>query len=151
MSAKEKTYLLSDEAAMRSLGAKLAQSLQHKPALIFIFGDLGAGKTTLVQGFMKELVPQENFVQSPTYAYLQIYRGEILIYHFDLYRIEQPEAVYELGLQEFLDDASTIRLVEWPQRLNGLMIQPDIGIHISQFGAGRKVLIKYFSPFPVIP
>ena len=149
MITEEKLTLVNAHQTQQ-LGVRLARQLHRRTALIFLCGELGAGKTTLVQGMIKELTFSEAiFVPSPTYAYMREYRGHVPIYHFDLYRMENSESFFELGLAEQLTDQSALRLVEWPERLGEA--EPDLHIELVYASHGRDAVIKYFSPFPIIP
>lgn len=110
------------------LATKLAQALATTPTLIFLRGDVGAGKTTFAQGFIGELIDNSS-VLSPTYSYMQVYPHQPPIYHFDLYRIDDEAALAELGLIDHLEDEQALRLVEWPER--GLHTSPSVDIHLS--------------------
>lgn len=119
------------------LGQQVARSLV-KPSLIYLHGELGAGKTTLAQGFINELLGKTK-VLSPTYAYVQSYSPK-KIHHFDLYRIDDAEAISELGLDIMLEDETAIRLVEWPKNLGHFYQKPDI--HIYLLKDPRRAIIK---------
>ncbi|MCP9840517.1 tRNA (adenosine(37)-N6)-threonylcarbamoyltransferase complex ATPase subunit type 1 TsaE [Synechococcus sp. J7-Johnson] len=115
---------LSDAAATRQLGRELAALLLSKgPRLLLLKGDLGAGKTCLVQGLAQGLGITEP-ITSPTFALAQHYRGQHAgrgtdLVHLDLYRLEQPVAAEELFAQEEEEalDLGAVLAVEWPQRL----------------------------------
>lgn len=132
---------LKNPAQTKKLGRDIAVKVSDRPALIFIEGDLGAGKTTLIQGFIETLITSQAAL-SPTYAYLHIYEYKLPIYHFDLYRISEISEIYELGLWEFIENDQAIRLIEWPQRLNAF-VGPDININISSQGEARSALVRY--------
>ena len=111
---------------MLALGARLAPHLRACDVLL-LSGGLGAGKTTFSRGLIKALSGADE-VPSPTYTLLQTYEGEDFpIYHFDLYRIDNPQDVWELGIEEALDEG--LSLIEWPQRLGD--IAPDGALHIN--------------------
>ncbi|NPA49342.1 MAG: tRNA (adenosine(37)-N6)-threonylcarbamoyltransferase complex ATPase subunit type 1 TsaE [Thermodesulfobacteria bacterium] len=98
----------------REFAAQLARKLQVGD-VVLLFGDLGAGKTTFVQGLARGLgVPEECYVQSPTFALINEYPGSVPLFHVDLYRLE-PEDVYDLGLEELLERG--ILVIEWSERL----------------------------------
>ncbi len=98
----------------RKLACQLAQRLSPG-TVILLFGDLGAGKTTFVQGLAKGLgVPEDYYVSSPTFALINEYPGRLPLYHVDLYRLE-PEDVEELGLPELAERG--IMVVEWAEKL----------------------------------
>lgn len=144
----QEEIVLHSAEETRRLGHKLARALRDRGALVFISGDLGAGKTTLVQGMIQELLAQPINVQSPTFAYLHTYAHEPAIHHFDLYRLEDDhEALFDLGLMDAINDEHALRLIEWPERLGTMAPKPDITIDIVRCGPHRKAAIKYFIPF----
>jgi tRNA threonylcarbamoyladenosine biosynthesis protein TsaE len=114
----------------RKLGAELAQRCKSSPTLILLYGELGAGKTTFVQGFIKSL-GVEQAINSPTYSYVNQYESSLQIFHFDLYRIESADELEALGLWELLLDSHAIRLVEWPERAVGLEKYAHIIINLE--------------------
>lgn len=105
--------MLKDEAATAALGARIAQGL--KPGdTVALSGALGAGKTTLARGILRALGVEER-VPSPTFTLVQAYETPALtLFHFDLYRIETPAELSELGLDDALDEGAA--LIEWPER-----------------------------------
>jgi tRNA threonylcarbamoyladenosine biosynthesis protein TsaE len=105
--------LLPDEAATERLGRALAAQLRAGDA-VALFGTLGAGKTTLARGVLRGLGFAGD-VASPTFPIVQTYETQPPLWHVDLYRIEQPEELAELGLDEARLDAAM--LIEWPERL----------------------------------
>ena len=106
--------------------------------MIFLQGDLGAGKTTFARGFLRGYGFQDA-VKSPTYTLVEPYEFKYCsIYHFDLYRLSSPEEVAHLGVEEYFTD-QTICLVEWPERGRGWLPLPDLTITLSGSGAGREV------------
>lgn len=127
---------LADEAATLSLGARLS----GLGGLIFLYGELGAGKTTFVRGFLQALGHQ-GAVKSPTYTLIEPYElaGRRLL-HMDLYRLQSPLELEELGVREELDGHSTL-LVEWPQRADGLLGTPDIELYLQYSGDARQARI----------
>ena len=104
---------LPDEAATERLGRALAAQLRAGDA-VALFGTLGAGKTTLARGVLRGLGFAGD-VASPTFPIVQTYETQPPLWHVDLYRIEQPEELAELGLDEARLDAAM--LIEWPERL----------------------------------
>jgi len=112
---------LVDLEATEQLAAKLAAVL--KPGdVIALDGPLGIGKTAFARGLIRHLVGAETEVPSPTFNLVFTYDvDDGPLWHFDLFRIEQPEDVYELGIEEAFADG--ISLIEWPERLGGLLPQ----------------------------
>jgi tRNA threonylcarbamoyladenosine biosynthesis protein TsaE len=128
---------LADEAATLCFARTLLEILGPR-SLVFLRGQLGAGKTTLVRGILRAL-GHEGAVKSPTYALLEPYEiGDTTIYHFDLYRIGASEELDFIGMDELLD-AEAIKFVEWPERGSGRLPNPDVDIHLSLEGEGRRV------------
>ena len=104
--------MLADEAATRAAGAMLAGALRAGD-VVTLAGDLGAGKTTLVRGLLEEL-GHEGEVPSPSFAIVQPYEElELPVWHADLYRIDDPAELAELGLDSL---AGSVLLLEWPER-----------------------------------
>ncbi len=120
---------LGDEDATARLGAKLAR-LSRPGDLVLLSGGLGAGKTALARALIQTLRPGEE-VPSPTFTLAQTYEGGTgegcEIVHYDLYRVESPDEVWELGWAESI---GRLILVEWPERLHGLGL-PDDRLEVS--------------------
>ena len=116
-----KTVFLADEAATQQLGRTLAGSLQPGDALC-LTGPLGAGKSTLARALIRALTTPDEEVPSPTFTLVQFYETAAFpLAHFDLYRLSDPDEVYEIGLDEALDGG--VALIEWPQRLEGRSLE----------------------------
>lgn len=136
---------LPDADATARLGATLAASLEAGDALC-LFGALGAGKSTLARGLIRALTSPDEEVPSPTFTLVQTYQaGDLVLAHFDLYRVEDPSEIYELGLDEALDDG--IALIEWPERLEGRLPPNRLDIHIVATGQGRAVTLTPYGSF----
>ncbi len=116
--------------ALTTHGAAIAHALRA-PALVTLSGDLGAGKTTLVQAICKALGVTEA-VTSPTFALIHEHAtASARVVHCDLYRLESPSDVASLGLDDMLADPSVILLVEWPDRAGALLPEPTVAITLS--------------------
>lgn len=130
---------LTDAAATEALGARLAQSLV--PAIVYLQGDLGTGKTTLTRGLLRGL-GHEGRVRSPTYTLVEPYRfAGGVIYHLDLYRLADPEELEWLGLRDMLAEHALL-LVEWPERGAGVLPPADLIITLEYSGSGRRVTLE---------
>jgi len=124
-----------DEAAMLAMGERLAGAC-HDPVVLYLYGPLGAGKTTLVRGFMRGL-GYAAAVKSPTYTLIEPYEiGARRAYHLDLYRVRDPAELEYLGLRE-LQDGNAVLLVEWPERGKGYLPPADMEITIDYAAAGE--------------
>lgn len=136
MSALAGDHWLANEAATLTLGAQLATL--PCPQVVYLYGDLGAGKTTLVRGTLRAL-GYEGAVRSPTYTLLERYElGGKVIVHFDLYRLADPEELHALGLRELLEEAAML-FFEWPERGEGLLPPATLTLRFDLEGEGRRV------------
>ena len=131
---------LADETATLLLGEQLAQVL-HPGLIIFLRGDLGAGKTTFARGILREL-GYKGKVKSPTYNLIELYKiSKLYLYHFDFYRFEEPTEWEDAGFREYFN-ADSICLVEWPEKADGLLPQADLTFHFHLSDPGRNVEIS---------
>jgi tRNA threonylcarbamoyladenosine biosynthesis protein TsaE len=133
---------LADESATLALGARLAQALLAAGrGVVFLHGDLGAGKTTLARGLLRA-AGVGGTLRSPTYTLMEPYTaaGQAFL-HLDLYRLADPAEVEQLGLRDYPVE-STVWLVEWPQRGAGFLPQADLHVHLAPRGEGRVAALK---------
>ncbi|MBI3525661.1 MAG: tRNA (adenosine(37)-N6)-threonylcarbamoyltransferase complex ATPase subunit type 1 TsaE [Betaproteobacteria bacterium] len=141
------TLFLPDEAATLALGAALAQALVRESAqglIIFLEGDLGAGKTTLVRGLLRAL-GYAGTVKSPTYTLVELYAVSGLnLYHFDFYRFDQAEEFLDAGLDEYFQGAGNC-LVEWPEKAGVYLPPADLHLRLSVAADGRRAGLRYGS------
>ncbi|NID05366.1 tRNA (adenosine(37)-N6)-threonylcarbamoyltransferase complex ATPase subunit type 1 TsaE [Luteibacter jiangsuensis] len=136
--------ILPDEAATIALGQRLAERLQGG-LVVYLHGDLGAGKTTFARAFLRALGVGER-VKSPTYSLIEGYELEgRRAYHLDLYRIADPGELEWLGLDS-LAEPGAIVLVEWPERGTGALPPVDLEIRFRHDGSGRVVSFEPRSP-----
>jgi tRNA threonylcarbamoyladenosine biosynthesis protein TsaE len=133
---------LPDEAATLAAGAALGAAL--RPGMVvWLQGDLGAGKTTMVRALLRSLGHQGP-VKSPTYSLVEVYViSSLYLYHFDFYRFESPEEFLDAGMDEyFRDDAAC--LVEWPERAQGCVPPPDLCLVLRYAGTGRQLEVTAY-------
>lgn len=133
------SYFLPSAEETLLFGAQFAQSIQPN-TIIALKGDLGAGKTTFVQGLLKGLKIND-IAQSPTFTLLQTYQGPLPLYHFDLYRISSTEEFLRLGFDEFLASGG-VAAIEWAERIESL-IPPDATLVELSYASpsGRTALV----------
>lgn len=131
--------------AMRELGERLAQSLDCGDVLL-LHGDLGAGKTTLVQGLARGL-RIEGPIHSPTFGIVSEHEGvgkggPLMLYHLDLYRVDDVEELESFGYDEYLDPRNGVSAIEWPERAGDWLPDRFILVTIEHAGAdARRVTI----------
>lgn len=141
--AQQRSRFLPDEQALARLAQRLATDLSA-PLVLYLRGDLGAGKTTFARAFIHAL-GYPGRVKSPSYGLLETYcAGGLLVLHLDLYRIEDVAEIEYLALRD-LFAAQTILMVEWPEKGSGYLPLPDLELHFSELESGRHVEIRSFS------
>jgi len=135
---------LADDAAQQQFAARVAEHCEAG-MVIFLQGDLGAGKTTFVRGFLRQLGYQ-GVVKSPTYTLVEPYViDQQRIYHFDLYRLADPDELEYAGGRDYFD-GQAICLVEWPEKAVGFLPAADILCDFSYQSPGRRAQIRAGSP-----
>jgi len=134
--------IIKDERGMLEAGKQFA--IQLKPGmLVFLVGDLGAGKTTLVRGVLQGL-GHKGAVKSPTYNLVEPYTiNGMPVFHFDLYRVRDAEELEYMGMRDYLNEAS-ICFVEWPVNGGDLLPEPDFLVEINIYGSERELLISNY-------
>lgn len=132
-----KSIIVKSEKQMFEFAQEYAKKLQAGQ-IIYLHGDLGAGKTTFVKGVLKSLGYKGN-VKSPTYTLIESYEFDNFnIYHFDLYRLADPEELEWIGIRDYLNDSS-ICFVEWPEKGRGFLPKNSTDIYIKYLPEGRQI------------
>lgn len=135
----DKSFILADEIETRDLGSRLAPYLKVGD-IVLLRGDLGAGKTSFARGIVGELTDAKE-VPSPTYTLVQMYDTATFgIWHFDLYRLDNPSEIGELGITEAIDEG--VSLIEWPERIEAMLSGSELNIGIEFAGKGRRVVFS---------
>ena len=138
-----RTCSTETEEQTLALGEELAKDFRGGE-LIFLSGDLGVGKTTLVRGMLRGL-GFAGRVKSPTYGLLESYELDgLTLHHLDLYRLGHPEELFDLGLEEMVDPRSVV-LIEWPERAERVLPAPTHFLRIEANEHKRKFEIEHYS------
>ena len=128
---------LKNETETTEIGSKLASCLKGGE-VIYLKGELGTGKTTLVRGVLNRLGHTGN-VKSPTYTIVEPYLIDShVIYHFDLYRLDDPEELESLGIRDYCDGQS-ICFFEWPEKGGNILPNADINLELTYLENTREV------------
>jgi tRNA threonylcarbamoyladenosine biosynthesis protein TsaE len=136
----EHHWELADEAATAALATRLASALDEG-LVIYLHGDLGAGKTSFARALLGAVGVGER-IKSPTYSLVESYRAHGRpAWHLDLYRIADPGELEWLGLDALSDPAALV-LVEWPERGAGALPAADVIVHLAYAGTGRKARME---------
>ncbi len=123
----------------RQFGKKFSKVLLPG-SLLALTGDLGAGKTTLIQGLSEGLGVKRSDVKSPTFVFFHIYKGRFPVYHFDLYRIEKDSDLASLGLEEYLFDAEAVKMVEWAERAAAHLPHECLEVRLEAAGENSRII-----------
>ena len=139
-SIKMKEVIIPNEKAMMQLGGEIADQFPSG-GIILLNGDLGTGKTTLVRGLMRHL-GFKGTVKSPTYTLVEPYLiNQRKIYHFDLYRLGDPEELEYMGGRDYWS-SDALCLIEWPEKARGYLPNADLQLTLQHKGKQRQVKIE---------
>ncbi len=138
--------MVLESASVRNtfhIAENLAKNFKKKD-VILLSGELGAGKTTFIKGICKAkgIPPRE--ITSPSFVILNIYYGQLKIFHFDFFRLTSSEII-ELGIYDYLEQEALF-LIEWPQKAEGILERRDIEVELKYLDLNRRqIIFKYFS------
>lgn len=130
-------HTIESSEAMQQLGRELAKSMRIGDVLL-LHGDLGAGKTTLTQGIAEGLGINSP-VQSPTFTLVREHQGsELKLYHLDLYRLDDPAELEDIGYETYIEPADGISVIEWPERAGDWLPDQFLLVQIDHVGGDRR-------------
>ena len=133
-------YISTSEKQTQEIAGKIAKQL-NVGDVVLLQGDLGAGKTAFVKGIVKSFGGKAQEVTSPTFTIVNTYAlSKVKIYHFDLYRIENPEELFNIGIEEYLY-GDGICFVEWPERAMSLLPEYSKQITIEKLDQNKRKII----------
>lgn len=143
MTKNKELIFLHSQQETEALGIKIAKTIKP-PAVVFLEGNLGAGKTTVVRGFLQAL-GYDGVVKSPTFTIVETYEfPHCLVAHFDLYRIKSPLELQAVGFRDYFSD-DTICLIEWADRILDILPKPTLlcKLKISSEKKGRIAALQW--------
>ena len=139
-----KNYHLTDESATIAMGKQLADIVKNslkQGIVVYLYGDLGAGKTTLTRGFVQGM-GHNGHVKSPTYTLVEPYElNDWQVYHFDLYRLSDPEELEYMGIRDYFAD-NCCCFIEWPEKGLGMIKAPDLQINLAYSDEQRTLSVQ---------
>ncbi|NQZ82870.1 MAG: tRNA (adenosine(37)-N6)-threonylcarbamoyltransferase complex ATPase subunit type 1 TsaE [Colwellia sp.] len=139
-----KTFLLVDETATIAMGSQLANIVKNElkqGLVVYLNGDLGAGKTTLTRGFVQGM-GHKGHVKSPTYTLVEPYDlDDWQVYHFDLYRLSDPEELEYMGIRDYFNE-NCCCFIEWPEKGQGMLADADLIINMAYSDEQRMVTLN---------
>ena len=129
------TLISHGDLETKDIGKKISNFITKKnnsyPFLIFLIGEMGAGKTTLCKGILRGL-GHKGVVKSPTYNIVETYEiSGFLIFHFDFYQISYPKELSNIGIQEYLDTNNGVSIIEWPEKMISFLPDPELEIILN--------------------
>ena len=149
--SNDKKLILNSLEETKKIASEIAHKInlisKNKAKIIFLKGDLGTGKTTLVKEILKVYGLSES-VTSPTFTIVEPYLiGNKKIYHMDLYRIESRKELEVLGIEEYSNESDSIIFIEWPERGDGYFKKCDMEICLNHLNENSRELVlrDYFS------
>lgn len=144
MSKKEKTVVLKNEGDTLNLAKELASSVEPG-SIIALIGNLGVGKTTFSKYFAREIGIGET-VQSPTFTVVREYRNtELPLYHFDVYRVNDEDELFEMGFFEYIDKQDGVCLIEWADLIMDMLPKETLIVEMDYGNSEGERIVKIYS------
>lgn len=145
---KEEHIISNSADETVNYGEKLSRGLSSGTHIFALQGTLGAGKTLLTKGIARGLqVPDWYYVNSPTFTLINEYEGRLPLYHFDLYRLNSPDDLLEIGFEDYMQK-SGVMVIEWPEKVGNMIFSLDFTmVSITVTGEEqREIITSYNKP-----
>ncbi|WP_297059734.1 tRNA (adenosine(37)-N6)-threonylcarbamoyltransferase complex ATPase subunit type 1 TsaE [uncultured Duncaniella sp.] len=137
----KKEILIPSTEALESAAEEFVALMGDETVYAFT-GEMGAGKTTFINALCRALGVEDDPTGSPTFAIINEYRSDTtaeLIYHFDLYRIENLEQAFDIGIEDYLDSGA-LCFIEWPDRIEDILPEDTVSVNIEVLPDGARCL-----------
>lgn len=136
----KQTIITNSYEETQKLGADFAQKFNSIPVLA-LYGDLGSGKTTFIQGLAKGLGIEKKII-SPTFIIMRTYEANLrTFYHVDLYRIKDEKDIRDLGLIELMQDPQNLFAIEWPEKVEKILPKKRINLYFTYLEDNKRQII----------
>ncbi len=141
----QEEFVVNSLTETENLAKKIAKKIENG-MVILLCGDIGAGKTTFTK-FLLNNLGVKSIVSSPTFTLLNEYNGVFPVYHFDMYRIQSSDELYELGFEDYINSKISpyvktgLTLIEWPENVKDILPQNAVNIKIEKLGDNKRKFI----------
>lgn len=141
----QEEFVVNSLTETENLAKKIAKKIENG-MVILLYGDIGAGKTTFTK-FLLNNLGVKSIVSSPTFTLLNEYNGVFPVYHFDMYRIQSSDELYELGFEDYINSKISpyvktgLTLIEWPENVKDILPQNAVNIKIEKLGDNKRKFI----------
>lgn len=141
----QEEFVVNSLTETENLAKKIAKKIENG-MVILLYGDIGAGKTTFTK-FLLNNLGVKSIVSSPTFTLLNEYNGVFPVYHFDMYRIQSSDELYELGFEDYINSKISpyvktgLTLIEWPENVKDILPQNAVNVKIEKLGDNKRKFI----------
>lgn len=141
----QEEFVVNSLTETENLAKKIAKKIENG-MVILLYGDIGAGKTTFTK-FLLNNLGVNSIVSSPTFTLLNEYNGVFPVYHFDMYRIQSSDELYELGFEDYINSKISpyvktgLTLIEWPENVKDILPQNAVNVKIEKLGDNKRKFI----------